>query len=32
MEKIEAGSAFTYGVLMANELHRAAEIRASVNS
>ena len=30
--EIEAGSAFTYGVLMANELHRAAEIRASVNS
>ena len=30
--EIEAGSAFTYGVLMANELHRAAEIRESVNS
>jgi CHAD domain-containing protein len=30
--EVEAGSAFTYGVLMANELHRAAEIRASVNS
>jgi CHAD domain-containing protein len=31
-EEIEAGSAFTYGILMANELHRAAEIRASVTS
>ncbi len=30
--EVEAGSAFTYGVLMANELNRAAEIRASVNS
>jgi len=30
--EVEAGSAFTYGVLVANELHRAAEIRASVNS
>src|SRR5215217_119724 len=29
-EEIEAGSAFTYGILMANELNRAAEIRASV--
>ena len=29
-EDAEAGSAFTYGVLMANELNRAAEIRASV--
>jgi CHAD domain-containing protein len=29
-EDIEAGSAFTYGILMANELNRAAEIRASV--
>jgi CHAD domain len=31
-EDIEAGSAFTYGVLMANELNRAAEIRASVRN
>jgi CHAD domain-containing protein len=31
-EEIETGSAFTYGILMANELHRAAEIRASVTS
>jgi CHAD domain-containing protein len=31
-EHIEAGSAFTYGVLMANELNRAAEIRASVRN
>ncbi len=30
--EVEAGSAFTYGILMANELHRAAEIRASVRS
>jgi CHAD domain-containing protein len=30
--KIEAGSAFTYGILMANELNRAANIRASLNS
>ena len=30
--EIEAGSAFTYGILMANELNRAAEIRASVTS
>ena len=29
-EEIEAGSAFTYGILMANELNRAAKIRASV--
>ena len=29
-EDVEAGSAFTYGVLVANELNRAAEIRASV--
>jgi CHAD domain-containing protein len=29
-EETEAGSAFTYGILMANELNRAAEIRASV--
>ena len=28
--EIAAGSAFTYGILMANELNRAAEIRASV--
>jgi hypothetical protein len=26
----ETGRAFTYGVLMANDLHRAAEIRASL--
>jgi CHAD domain-containing protein len=31
-EDIRAGSAFTYGVLMANELNRAAEIRASVRN
>jgi CHAD domain-containing protein len=31
-EDIEAGSAFTYGVLMANELNRAAEIRALVRN
>jgi CHAD domain-containing protein len=31
-EDIEAGSAFTYGVLMANELNRAAEIRASLRN
>ena len=31
-EDIEAGGAFTYGILMANELNRAAEIRASVTS
>jgi CHAD domain-containing protein len=31
-EDIEAGSAFTYGVLMANELNRAAAIRASLAS
>jgi CHAD domain-containing protein len=31
-EDIEAESAFTYGVLMANELNRAAEIRASVRN
>jgi CHAD domain-containing protein len=31
-EDIEAGSAFTYGVLMANELNRAAEIRASLTN
>ena len=31
-EDIEAGSAFTYGVLMANELNRAAEIRVSVRT
>ena len=30
--EIEAGSAFTYGILMANELNRAAEIRASVRN
>lgn len=30
--EIEAGSAFTYGVLMAHELNRAAEIRASVRN
>jgi CHAD domain-containing protein len=30
--EIEAGSAFTYGILMANELNRAANIRASLNS
>jgi CHAD domain-containing protein len=29
---IEAGSAFTYGVLIANELNRAAEIRASLRN
>jgi CHAD domain-containing protein len=32
VEDIEAGSAFTYGVLMANELNRAAEIRALVRN
>ena len=31
-EDIEAGSAFTYGVLMANELNHAAEIRASLRN
>jgi hypothetical protein len=31
-EDIEAASAFTYGILMANGLNRAAEIRASVTS
>ena len=31
-EDIEAGSALTYGVLMANELNRAAEIRASLRN
>ena len=30
-EEITAGSAFTYGILMANELNRAANIRRSVN-
>jgi CHAD domain-containing protein len=30
-EDIEAGSAFAYGILMANELNRAANIRRSVN-
>jgi CHAD domain-containing protein len=29
--EITAGSAFTYGILMANELNRAANIRRSVN-
>jgi hypothetical protein len=29
--EIDAGSAFTLGVLMANELNRAAKIRASVS-
>jgi CHAD domain-containing protein len=29
--EIEAGSGFTYGILIANELNRAANIRASVN-
>jgi CHAD domain-containing protein len=30
--EITAGSAFTYGILMANELNRAANIRRSLNS
>jgi CHAD domain-containing protein len=30
--EIETGSAFTYGILLANELNRAANIRASLNS
>jgi CHAD domain-containing protein len=30
--EIAAGSAFTYGILMANELNRAANIRRSLNS
>jgi CHAD domain-containing protein len=30
--EIAAGSAFTYGILMANELNRAADIRRSLNS
>jgi CHAD domain-containing protein len=30
--EIGAGSAFTYGILMANELNRAADIRRSLNS
>jgi hypothetical protein len=28
--EVEAGSGFTYGILIANELNRAANIRASV--
>jgi CHAD domain-containing protein len=30
--EVEAGSLFTYGILIANELNRATNIRASVNS
>ena len=30
--EVDAGSAFTYGILIGNELNRAANIRASVNS
>jgi hypothetical protein len=29
-ERNETESGFTYGILMANELHRAAEIRAEL--